>query len=114
MGLIVLAEISLLIILIFTYIFWKQLRYIPTGKTTGICIKVETTINNIHREYEDGHTDNRMYRPIIKYTYNGQIYIAQSIVNYYNPIYFPGDKVKILINNRNKQIVKILSKIKKS
>ena len=104
----VLGEVIIFISIVAGIIFWKRWRYIPTGKAEGVCVKVETDISSLNREYNDGYIDNRLYRPYIQYEYSGACYVAKSVIAYNSPKYFPGDEVIILVNNRNREFVKIL------
>ena len=108
MGWFVFVEVFIFILVVTGIWFWKRWRHIPSGRTKGVCVKVEIEISSLHREYNDGHTDNRLYRPYIQYEYGGSYYIAKSVIAYSNPKFFPGDEVIIWVNNRNRNVVRII------
>lgn len=81
------------------------------GQTVGICVEVKTEV-----EKDDGSPyneqlrgmDSRMYRPYIKYTWNGTEYLAKSYAAYSNAKIFPGDRVNIQVSRSDKSVVKII------
>lgn len=96
---------------ILAVIYMKWIRYRAIGQAEGICVEVKT-------EYGDsGSTpynrqmrgrDSRMYRPYIKYSWEGREYVARSIAAYGQAKIFPGDRVRILVNGEDKEMVKIV------
>lgn len=96
---------------VFYIVFVKGNSYKSIGKTMGICVEVKV-------EYDDNDgspyneqmrgMDNRMYRPYIQYQWEGKEYIAESYVAYGQAKFFPGDKIQILVNESDKNIVKII------
>lgn len=92
-------------------IYMKWIRYKAIGQAEGVCVEVKT-------EYGDpGSTpykrqmrgrDSRMYRPYIKYSWEGREYVAKSFGAYSQAKIFPGDRVRVLVNGEGKELVKIV------
>lgn len=93
------------------FLYFKGMRFKAVGKTVGTCaeVRVETDIPNgsPYNQQLRGR-DSRMYRPYIRYEWEGREYIAKSFASYAQAKIFPGDKVNILVNADNKELVKII------
>ena len=113
MGIVI---IIILVVLGF-FIFINKNAYKSIGKTVGLCVEVKTELTD---SYYNDSTDNavsgsdrRMYRPYIKYEWQGKEYIAKSFSAYSQANIFPKDEVEIEVNDENKEIVKIIRRISK-
>lgn len=96
---------------VFYIIIVKGTSYKSIGKTMGICVEVKVELDdNDGSPYNEQMRgmDNRMYRPYIQYQWEGKEYIAKSFAAYGQAKIFPGDKVQILVNASDKNIVKIV------
>ncbi len=52
--------------------------------------------------------DSRMYRPYIRYSWEGREYVARSVAAYGRAKIFPGDRVRVLVNDEDRELVKII------
>lgn len=86
-------------------------KYKPTGRIKGVCIEVKIEQADVRSTAHNGQMrgkDSRRYRPYIKYQIGGEEYIAKSETAFTQPKYFPGDEVEIMINDENRESVKIV------
>ena len=106
--------IILVIILFFLFISESRYLYRPTGRTRGVCTEVRTEIvqrNKSPRNRQLRGIDARRYIPYVKYQIDGVEYIAKSEAAFSQAKIFPGDEVEILINDINRQSVKIVKRL---
>lgn len=100
-----------ILILFLSYAFNKY-GFTEEGRTEGICkeVKVEFTRDNgsPYNEQLRG-MDSRMYRPYIEYSWKGEQYLAKAYRAYQRAKIFPGDRVKIRVSKKDKEVVDILS-----
>lgn len=99
------------VIIVLGFIFIKGNSFKCEGRTEGVCTEVKTEITqNDGSPYNEQlrGTDNRMYRPYIKYVWHGREYMAKSFRAYSQSKIFPGDTVQIMVSASDKTIVKIL------
>ncbi len=92
-------------------IYKKGIQYKAIGKTEWVCVEVRTetdTPTGSPRNQQLRGRDARMYRPYIRYQWEGQEYIAKSFAAYSQAGIFPGDRVEVLVNAENKELVKIV------
>ena len=101
----------LIIIIFFLFVFSKRTAYKTTGRTRGVCvdIKIEEGPDgtNPHNNQMMGASAT-MYRPYIRYSWQGKEYIAKSLSAYSIKKIDVGDKVEILVNDVNRESVKIV------
>lgn len=85
--------------------------YKSAGTAEGVCTEVKTEFGE-KRSSAYSHqmhgVDNRMYRPYVKYTWEGREYVSKSFAAYSTAKYFPGDRVLVAVHDGDKDIVKIL------
>lgn len=103
--------IFLVIIGFFLFVFSKRTAYKTTGKTKGVCIDIKTEEGpdgaNPHNKQMMG-ASKIMYRPYIRYSWQGKEYIAKSLSAYSIKKVDIGDEVEVLVNDVNRESVIIV------
>lgn len=101
----------LAIIGFFLFVFSKRTAYKTTGRTTGVCVDIKTEDgpdgSNPHVNQMVGASEV-MYRPYIRYVWQGSEYIAKSLSAYSVKNINIGDEVEILVNDVNRESVIII------
>ena len=108
--------VELLIVVVFIAVIGIKIsskdKFKSMGKTIGVCKEVRVEYSpkdgSPYNEQMRG-MDERMYRPYIEYKWKGNTYIAKSYRAYSVSRIFPGDQVSVLVNECDKNIVKIVS-----
>lgn len=97
--------------IVFGFIFLKGNAFKSEGQTQGICVEVKVEFNNNdgspYNEQLRG-SNSRMYRPYIRYNWQGKEYVAKSFRAYSQAKVFPGDKLEIMVSVSDKEVVKIV------
>lgn len=105
------------LILIIAFIVYNKRQFKSIGNTKGICVEVKNELTDPY--YSDSSDnavrggDRRMYRPYIKYEWQGIEYVAKSYKAYSKADIFPKDEVEIEVNDLNKEVVKIVRRLNK-
>ena len=102
----------LFIIGFFAFVFSKRTAYKTTGRTTGVIVEIK------REKGPDGSspysnqmmTGSSMYRPFIRYNWQGEEYVAESLAAYSVCEMIVGDEVEILVNDVNRESVVIVKK----
>lgn len=92
-------------------VYVKYLRYPTVGQAEGVCVEVRTEYGRTDTgsgSRQMRGCDSRMYRPYVKYVWEGREYVAKSVCAYSQAKIFPGDRVRVLVNGGDKGLVKIV------
>lgn len=101
----------LVIAAVLAVIYMKWIRFRSVGQAEGICVEVKTeceaSSGSPYNRQLRGR-DSRMYRPYIRYSWEGREYVARSVAAYSQAKIFPGDRVRVLVSAEDKELVKIV------
>lgn len=103
--------VLLVIAAVLAFIYMKWIRYRAVGQTEGVCVEVKTECeasNGSPYNRQLRGRDSRMYRPYIRYSWEGREYVARSVAAYGRAKIFPGDRVRVLVNDEDRELVKVI------